>query len=184
MHRHHVAAAEVAHQDQWQRAVIGVAAVSGSYAHLVGCSTRSTGSCGRIPRSRSCPPIGGGSMRRAEQSQRKYPRTARVNELCREILGDALERLDDDRLQLVTVTHVTVDPDLRHALVEFSSLGEGEDEAAEALAEHRVRLQSAIARQARLKRTPELRFQVDTVIARGARIDELLRDDRDPEDDD
>jgi ribosome-binding factor A len=118
-------------------------------------------------------------MRRGEQSQRRYPRTARVNELCREILGDELERIDDDRLNLVTVTHVSVEPDLRHALVEFSSLGEGEDEAAEALAEHRIRLQSAIARQARLKRTPELRFEVDSVIARGARIEELLREDPD-----
>lgn len=111
------------------------------------------------------------------QSQRQYPRSARVNELCREILADALERVDDDRLTLVTITHVTVDPDLRHATVEFSSLGEQEDEAMEGLVEHRVRLQSAIAHQARLKRTPELRFVVDSVIARGARIEELLNDD-------
>ena len=124
-------------------------------------------------------------MRRArQQHQQRYPRTARVNELCREILGDELERLDDDRLQLVTVTHVDVDPDLRHARVEFSCLGEGEDEALEALGEHRVRLQAAIARQARLKRTPELRFEVDTVIARGARIEALLRDERVDDDDD
>ncbi|MEA3054843.1 MAG: ribosome-binding factor [Actinomycetota bacterium] len=117
------------------------------------------------------------------QAQRQYPRTARVNELCREILGDELERVDDDRLVLVTITHVTVDPDLRHALVEFSSLGEEEDAAKEALEEHRVRLQSAIARQARLRRTPELRFSLDTVIARGARIEELLREDPDHDDD-
>ena len=118
-------------------------------------------------------------MARDRQPPRQYPRTARVNELVREILGDALERIDDDRLQLVTVTHVHVDPDLRHAVVEFSSLGEQEDEALEALAEHRVKLQSAIGRQARLKRTPELRFTVDTQIARAARIEELLRHDED-----
>jgi ribosome-binding factor A len=102
-----------------------------------------------------------------------------VNELCREIIGETLERIDDDRLALVTVTHVRVDPDLRHALVEFASLGEGEDDAGEALAEHRVRLQTAIARQARLKRTPELRFALDPVIAGGARIEEILRDEHD-----
>jgi len=118
------------------------------------------------------------------RDQQRYPRTARVNELCREILGDELERLDDDRLQLVTITHVDVDPDLRHARVEFSALGEDEDEAAEGLAEHRVRLQAAIARQARLKRTPELRFVVDTVIERGARIEKLLREGLDEDDDD
>ena len=116
-------------------------------------------------------------MRRREQHTHRYPRTARVNELCREILGDELERIDDDRLDLVTVTHVRVDPDLRHAVVEYSRLGEGEEEAAEALVEHRARLQAAIARQARLKRTPELRFEVDRVIDHAARIEALLRDD-------
>jgi len=111
------------------------------------------------------------------QPQRSYSRVVRVNELCREILADELERVDDDRLVLVTITHVSVDPDLRHAVVEFSALGEDEGEALEALNEHRVKLQSAIARQARLKRTPELRFSVDTVISRGARIEQLLRED-------
>jgi ribosome-binding factor A len=105
-----------------------------------------------------------------------YPRTARINELCREILAESLERLDDDRLVLVTITHVDTDPDLRHARVMFSSLGEGETEAQEALEENRVRLQREIGRQARLKRTPELRFEVDRVIEQGARIEELLQD--------
>ena len=115
-------------------------------------------------------------MRRGDQSQRRYPRSARVNELVREILGDALTRLDDERLELVTITHVHIDPDLRQGVVEFSCLGQDEDEALEALVEHRVKLQAAIGRQARLKRTPELRFAVDRVIETGARIDELLRD--------
>lgn len=119
-------------------------------------------------------------MRRHEQ-HRSYSRMSRVSELVHEIVADAVERLDDDRLELVTITHVHVDPDLRHAVVSFSSLGEGEDDAKEALDEHRVKLQSAIARQARLKRTPELRFDVDDVIARGARIEELLREN--PDDD-
>jgi ribosome-binding factor A len=105
----------------------------------------------------------------------RYPRTARVNELCLEIVAEELNRLDDDRLELVTITHVGVAPDLRHATVEFSRLGEGEEAAGEALAEHRARLQSAIARQARLRRTPELTFRVDEVMSTSARIEELLR---------
>ncbi|HEV2810023.1 MAG TPA: 30S ribosome-binding factor RbfA [Acidimicrobiales bacterium] len=105
----------------------------------------------------------------------RYPRVARVNELCREIVAEELERIDDERLELVTITHVAVDADLRRAIVEFSRLGEAEDVAAEALAEHRVRLQSAIARQARLRRTPELSFRIDQAIRAGARIEELLR---------
>lgn len=105
-----------------------------------------------------------------------------MSELCREILAEELERLDDDRLQMVTITHVGVEPDLRHATVEFSSLGEGEDEAQLALEDQRVRLQSAIARQARLKRTPELSFRVDDVINYGARIERLLAEGRPPDD--
>ena len=108
------------------------------------------------------------------QSNERYPRMARVNELCREILADELELIEDERLELVTIINVDVDPDLRRARVDFSSLGEGEDEAAEALEEHRHRLQTAIAKQARLRNTPELRFAVDTVIEYAARIEELL----------
>lgn len=106
-------------------------------------------------------------------STRRYPRTARVNQVIREVVADALERLDDERLVLATVTDVTTDPDLRHATVWFASLGE---DAAAALAQHRVQLQGAIARQVRLKRTPELAFKVDPAVATGSRIEELIRD--------
>ena len=113
--------------------------------------------------------------RRSGGGPRGYARMARVNELCREILADELERIDDDRLELVTVTHVAVDPDLRHATVSFSRLDRDVEEAKEALAAVRPRLQGAIARQARLKRTPELRFVVDDVLLRAERIEDLLR---------
>ena len=115
---------------------------------------------------------------RTHHTARDYPRTARLNQLFQEILAEELERIDDERLELVTVTHVDVDPDMRRARVDYSSLGEDEVGAGEALVEHRVRLQAAIARQARLKRTPELRFVVDPVIEYGARIEELLRENR------
>lgn len=111
-------------------------------------------------------------------SRRDYSRMERVNELCREIVADRLERVDDVRLDLVTITHIHVDPDLRHATVYFSALGRGEDEAAAALEEHRRVLQAAIAAQARLKRTPELRFRVDEVIEQGFRIERILHEER------
>lgn len=117
----------------------------------------------------------GRDVQRGDGGGRRYPRTARVDELCREIVADELERIDDERIPFVTVTHVRVDPDLRRAVVEVTAL-DGEEEALEALAEHRVRLQGAIGRQARLKRTPELRFTIDAVVRRGERIDAILRD--------
>ncbi|MEO7836584.1 MAG: ribosome-binding factor A [Acidimicrobiales bacterium] len=107
--------------------------------------------------------------------RRRYPRTARVNVLVREVLATELERLSDrdERLLLATITHVEVDPDLQHAKVLLSSLPEATEEA---LMEHRVRLQSAIGRQVRLKRTPVLGFAVDPAIENGRRVEAILRD--------
>lgn len=103
-----------------------------------------------------------------------YPRTARVNQLLQEVVADELERLGDDdpRLALVTVTGVKVDPDLRQATVWLSSLS---DEAAAALAEDRVRLQAAIGRQVRMKRTPLLTFAADPAIAAATRVEDILQ---------
>lgn len=117
-------------------------------------------------------------MARAGQggAAKQFPRMARVSELCREIVADELERIDDDRLPLVTITYVEIDPDLRHGRVFWSSLGEEDQELIEeVLEEHRRELQRAIGLQARLKRTPELSFRIDPVVATSTRIEEILR---------
>lgn len=108
-------------------------------------------------------------------ADRRYSRLDRVNEALREVLGDELELVDDERLELVTVTGVRVDSDLRRAQVWFDTLGPRE-EVAGALAEHRVRLQAAVGRQLRLKHTPELTFYPDPAIAVGTRVEEILRE--------
>jgi ribosome-binding factor A len=102
---------------------------------------------------------------------------ARVNELVHEIVADELERVDDERLDLVTVMSVEVEPDLRHASV-FVDTPEGrerDDDVIAALHDHRARLQAAVARQARLRRTPELAFRPDEVARSAARVEDLLR---------
>ncbi len=102
-----------------------------------------------------------------------YPRTARVNQVLREVVAEELERLADvdERLRLVTVTAIEISADLRHATVFLSSL---RGEAAEALDAQRVQLQRAIGRQVRLKRTPQLAFALDPGVARGWRVEEIL----------
>lgn len=109
-------------------------------------------------------------------SARQYPRTARLNELLREILADELERIDDDRLQDIAITSVDIEGDLGAAVVYFDSLAgeEGDAEILEALDELRVRLQSTINRQARMKRTPALSFAPDPAVRFGAHIESLL----------
>jgi ribosome-binding factor A len=107
-------------------------------------------------------------------NQRGYARTARVNEVLRQVLADALERMEelDERLGMLTITAVQCDPDLRHATVLFSSLSEEELEALEG---DRVRLQAAIAHEVRMKRTPQLRFMADPAVVAGQRIEDILR---------
>lgn len=118
-----------------------------------------------------------------EGARRRYSRMARVNELVKEVVAEEIERLADadDRLDLVTVTAVDVDADLRRGKVLLSSLSPGADEALE---EHRVRIQAAINRQARLKRTPQLSFSTDPAVESGKRVEDILRNLRQAEGDD
>ena len=110
-------------------------------------------------------------------TNRDYPRTARLNTLVREILGEELDRIDDERLELVTITSVVVDGDLKRAVAYYDhSMGPDAEESIEAaFAELRPRLQSAVGRQAKVKRTPELRFEADVVLRNAERIEQVLR---------
>ncbi len=108
---------------------------------------------------------------------RDYPRTARLNSLVQEILGEELRRIDDERLALLTLTSVVVDGDLKRAVAYYDhSMGDdAEDDIAAAFVELRPRLQGAVARQTKVKRTPELRFERDDVLRSAERIEEVLR---------
>jgi ribosome-binding factor A len=101
----------------------------------------------------------------------------RVNEAVREVLSARIaEGFNDPRVGFVTVTSVETSPDLRHARVYVSVLGD-DSERAQSLAglgsAHGL-LQQAIARELRMKRTPTLQFVFDESIDRGMRISELL----------
>ena len=110
-------------------------------------------------------------------------RMRRVNESVRQVLSEAVGQLKDPRIGFVTVTGVETSPDLRHARVFVSVLGT-ERRRTETLAglqaAHSV-LQAQLARELRLKRTPQLAFEYDPSVERGVRmtklIDELATDD-------
>jgi ribosome-binding factor A len=117
-------------------------------------------------------------MKRSSGTARDYPRTARLNQLVHEIVAEEIERLDDERLGFFTVVGVEVEPDMRRAVVWYTTLDDAaaDEDLAAALEQHRPRLQSAIGRQARTKRTPELSFRPDTVIRQAERVEQILRD--------
>jgi ribosome-binding factor A len=104
-------------------------------------------------------------------------RMRRVNEAMREVLSDALTQdLKDPRVGFVTVTAVETSPDLRHARVFVSVLGDAEERDASitGLQSAHGYLQRAVASQLRLKHTPQLFFEEDDTARRADRIERLL----------
>ena len=104
-------------------------------------------------------------------------RMRRVNEAVREVLSARIaEGLKDPRIGFVTVTAVETSPDLRHARVYVSVLGdeaEREQTLAGLASSHGV-LQAQVARELRMKRTPTLAFEYDASVDHSMRINELL----------
>ena len=103
----------------------------------------------------------------------------RVNEAVREVLSMAITNdLKDPRIGFVTVTSVDTSPDLRHAHVYVSVLGDPQERDASlaGLASSHGFLQSRVASELRLKHTPQLDFRFDDSIDRGLRIERLLHD--------
>lgn len=119
------------------------------------------------------------SRRRGRSATRRtgVPRTARLNHIVQEIVADELERIDDERLGLLTVVAVEVGADLRRATVWYTTLSnrDADEELVAALEDHRAHLQQAINRQTRMRRTPVLEFKPDLVTRHAERVEEILR---------
>jgi ribosome-binding factor A len=100
-----------------------------------------------------------------------------LSEVLREVIADELTLIDDERLDLVTITAIDVDSEMNRAIVYFDSMfgEEGDEGVVEALLEFRPRMQASINRQMHARKTPILSFRPDEVIRSAARIEELLR---------
>ena len=107
------------------------------------------------------------------------PRMRRVNEAMREVLSSHISKdLKDPRIGFVTVTAVETSPDLSAARVFVSVLGTPaeQDDALAGLRSSRGLLQSHVAHELRMKRTPTLTFVHDDTPERGMRIERLIED--------
>jgi ribosome-binding factor A len=104
----------------------------------------------------------------------------RVDEAIREVLSDAMgSDLKDPRIGFVTVTDVKTSPDLRHARVFVTVLGDEQQRAAslEGLQSAHGLLQRRVGTELRMKRTPTLSFVYDDTTDRAMHIEELLSED-------
>jgi ribosome-binding factor A len=101
----------------------------------------------------------------------------RVDEAVRAVISDAIASdLKDPRVGFVTVTGVKTSPDLRHARVYVSVLGDAQTRATSLVGLRSAHgfLQGLLASELELKHTPTLTFEYDESIDRGMRITELL----------
>ena len=104
-------------------------------------------------------------------------RMRRVDEAMRAVLSDAIATdLKDPRIGFVTVTGVKTSPDLRHARVYVSVLGDDRARSAsiDGLRSAHGFLQRRLADELTLKHTPSLTFEYDDSVDRGMRINRLL----------
>lgn len=103
-------------------------------------------------------------------------RMRKVNEAMRHVLADGVETLADPGLGFVTVTAVRTSADLGHAEVFVSVLGSKKRRTASLRALDRAHgvLQSRVARELHLKRTPQLSFHYDETVDRAMRLDQIL----------
>ena len=108
-----------------------------------------------------------------------HSRAERVGDLIRQELSELLLRaVKDPRVGMVTITGVTVSPDLRAARIYVvSRAGEGvEDQTLEGLRAARGFLRGELGRRLRLRNIPDLAFVHDQSLDRAMRISSLLRE--------
>lgn len=105
-------------------------------------------------------------------------RPSRVSEEFREILAEEIPKLKDPRIGFVTVVGVSVTPDLRHARVVYTAMGDESERRATAAALRSARghLRRVIGHQVRMKFLPDLDFEEDETIKTADRIEQLLQE--------
>ena len=107
-------------------------------------------------------------------------RPDRVGDQIRQELSELLTRgvVHDPGIGFITLTRVQVSPDLQHARVFYTSLGDEKARRETALALERATpfLRRHIGGRLRLRRVPELEFRFDQSIEHQDRIEQILRD--------
>jgi ribosome-binding factor A len=101
--------------------------------------------------------------------------------LCQIIQRDCLpiERDEEDNLikpkSPVTITHLTVSPDLRHAQIGVMPLGGiGQETVVKYMKANAWYLRTGVAKQLKTRVAPELRFYLDNHFDNVAKIDALI----------
>lgn len=106
-------------------------------------------------------------------------RQEKLGELITAEVSDLLRtRVKDPRVGFVSITHVEVSGDYRHAKIFVSVMGNEEEQAStmKALKHATGFLRHELASRLTLRYMPEIVFKLDTSIEQGARILDLIRE--------
>jgi ribosome-binding factor A len=106
-------------------------------------------------------------------------RTDRIDELLRQEIGVIISReIADPRVGFATVTSVETTPDLRHAKVFVSVIGQAADRKAtlSALGRAMPFIQHELGKRLRIKRIPQFHLELDDTLERGTRVLHLLNE--------
>lgn len=108
-----------------------------------------------------------------------FHRHERLADQIRIEVAEMIEgELKDPRIGFATVTHVDLSPDLRHARVLVSVMGDDDSqrETLKGLASAAGFVRREIVQRLRLRRAPELVFALDNEAEQAERVEILLKD--------
>jgi len=108
---------------------------------------------------------------------KEFSRKLRIEEMVQRELATLIQQeIKDPRVGIVTVTGVDMSPDLKHAKIYVTILG-NENDCSESVRtlNHAARfLRHELARRLYLKAIPDLRFVYDASAKEGARLAKLI----------
>ncbi len=108
---------------------------------------------------------------------KSYPRSRRIADQIQRELADLIRNeVKDPRVGLMTITDVDVSPDLSHAKVFVTSLGEAAQRAqcVQGLQHAAGFLRALLSHRLNMRSVPELRFLADESVERGVRLSHLI----------
>jgi ribosome-binding factor A len=109
---------------------------------------------------------------------RPYKRSQRVSELLKEEISQIIQDMKDRRKGFVTVTHVWVSDDLRHAKVYVSIYGDeqSKERTLSCLEDAKGFVRTQIAKRVRMRYIPSIKFEFDSSLEESQRVWQILKD--------
>ena len=101
-----------------------------------------------------------------------------ADQIRAEVTSIIARDLQDPRIGFITITRVEVSPDLQHARVFYTALGDAaaRKNTAAGLGRSAGFMRRELGKRLRLRRTPELEFHYDESIAHQDRVEQLLQE--------